>query len=568
MNVTKKLWAVAFGLAFALLIAGLVISGNVAADDGEGIDHSVFPQLEGPFERPQDVTLACLECHVDASTEVMATVHWTWEYTDPVTGQELGKNNVVNNYCIAMPSNEPRCTSCHVGYGYSNNTFDFTVEENVDCLVCHADAAVYKKFPAGSGNPWLGEEPKEFPGGSGKMWDPIDLVASAQSVSAPTRANCGACHFTGGGGDSVKHGDLDSTLKTPSFELDVHMSPDGQNFTCATCHAGEAHEINGRIYTGETPVMCEDCHTGDNAPHADSAVGEALSAHTETLACQTCHVPAFAREKPTKMTWDWSTAGQKNEDGAPFQTKDENGIVIYDSKKGDFTWEQNVTPYYGWWNGQTNYLTPADTIDPSAPVVLTAYQGSLGDGKIYPFKQFLGVTPYDAGNNVMAVPNLFPAPKETDDGAYWKAWDWEAALSTGMEYAGYEFSGEVGFVETEFYWVQNHMVAPAANAVQCQECHTADGRLDFAALGYAEEDVTKLTSFPPADPAEEVEEAEETEEVEEVEEEPVAEEPAVEEPVEEPAAPASGSATLWIAIVVVVVIVAVAFFAMRGRKEE
>jgi octaheme c-type cytochrome (tetrathionate reductase family) len=561
---TKGLRILGFAVAFALVVTGLVLSGNaVAAPNlGEGpTDHSLFPQLAGPFEKPQDVTVACLECHVDSATEVMATVHWTWEYTDPVTGQELGKNNVVNNYCIAMPSNEPRCTSCHIGYGYSDNTFDFTVEANVDCLVCHADAAVYKKFPAGSGNPWLADEPKEFPPGSGKMWEKVDLIASAQSVTTPTRANCGACHVTGGGGDSVKHGDLDSTMKTPSFDLDVHMSPDGQDFSCAACHAGENHEIMGRIYTGEEPVMCEDCHTGDNAPHADSEVGEALSVHTETLACQTCHIPEFAREKPTKMTWDWSTAGEKNDDGQPFQTKDENGLVVYDSKKGTFTWEQNVTPYYTWWNGETHYLTPADTIDPSAPVILTDYQGALGDGKIYPFKMFTGVTPYDAGNNVMAVPNLFPNGEDPD--AYWKAWDWQGALASGMEYAGYEFSGEVGFVETEFMWVQNHMVAPAANAVECQECHAAEGRLDFAALGYSEEDVTKLTVFPPADPT-----PEPTEEPAPTEEPEVVEEPAVEEVATEPDAPASGSATLWIAVIVVLVVVFVAYFAMRGKKEE
>ena len=96
LNTSKKLWAVSLGLAFALLIAGFAVSGNVAADDGDGVDHSLFPQLAGPFEKPQEVTVACLECHAEAATQVMATVHWTWEYTDPVTGQELGKNNVVN----------------------------------------------------------------------------------------------------------------------------------------------------------------------------------------------------------------------------------------------------------------------------------------------------------------------------------------------------------------------------------------------------------------------------------------------------------------------------------------
>ena len=550
----------------AIIAAALFAVTGVFAGEGDTVDHSIFPQLQQEFASGPEVTTACLECHEDTATEVMATVHWTWEYTDPVTGQQLGKNNVVNNYCIAMPSNEPRCTSCHVGYGYSNQEFDFSAQEKVDCLVCHADTSIYKKFPAGSGNPWLGDEPKEFPPGSGKMWEKVDLAAAAQSVAAPTRGNCGSCHFKGGGGDAVKHGDLDSTMGAPAADLDVHMSPDTLNFTCSTCHAGESHEIKGRIYTGEEAVMCTDCHTGDMAPHADSEMGEALAKHAETIACQTCHVPEFARGKATKMTWDWSNAGEKNEDGKPFQTKNDAGQVIYDSKKGTFTWESNVTPHYAWWNGETRYLTPADSFDASEAVMLTAYQGSLGDGKIYPFKNFTGVTPYDAGNSTMAVPNLFPAPKETDTEAYWKSWDWDKALSSGMAYAGYEYSGELGFVDTVFMWVQNHQVAPAADAVRCQECHTDDGRLDFAALGYAPEKAAILMTFPPVEPTPEPEPTEvpteepteEPEAVAEVVEEPVVEEEpeVVEEAVVEAEAPAEEAANLtWLWIVLAVVVV-------------
>ncbi|WP_227842163.1 hypothetical protein [Vreelandella zhuhanensis] len=32
-----------------------------------------------------------------------------------------------------------------------------------------------------------------------------------------------------------------------------------------------------------------------------------LNEHTRALACQTCHIPTFARGGvPTKMGWDWS----------------------------------------------------------------------------------------------------------------------------------------------------------------------------------------------------------------------------------------------------------------------
>jgi len=546
------------GMTLLAVVLGIGAANGSNVVMQEENSHASLSLLEGPFEKPQEVTAACLTCHQDAAKQVMGTVHWTWEYTDPVTGQVLGKNNVVNNYCIAVESNEPRCTSCHVGYGYADNQFDFTVETSVDCLACHADTAIYKKFPAGSGMPWLGDEPKEFPGGSGKMWEKVDLVASAQSVGLPTRDNCGSCHFFGGGGDSVKHGDLDSTMFAPSPELDVHMSPDTNDFTCEACHGGEDHKITGRIYTGEEPTACEDCHTADNAPHANSEMGEALTAHTENVACQTCHIPAYARGQATKMSWDWSTAGQKDADGKLFKTKNDAGQIVYDSQKGDFTWGENVTPYYAWWNGETRFMTATDTIDPSAPVMLTDYQGSHGDGKIFPFKYFTGKTPYDAGNNTMVVPNLFPNGE--DPNAYWKAYDWNAAIASGMEYAGYGYSGEYGFVDTVFMWVQNHQVAPSANAVQCQECHTENGRLDFAALGYSEEDVAKLTIFPPAVAEPEVPLP--TDEPASVAEEPVTE---PEQPAEVPVEEAPSGSNTWLYIVLLAVVVVVAFVAVRRK---
>jgi hypothetical protein len=52
-------------------------------------------------------------------------------------------------------------------------------------------------------------------------------------------------------------------------------------------------------------VACTDCHT--EALHAD----ERLNAHARTVACQTCHIPAMALKDPTKVSWDWSTAGQE-----------------------------------------------------------------------------------------------------------------------------------------------------------------------------------------------------------------------------------------------------------------
>ena len=149
--------AIASGLILVVISAGFTSNAFAGtARQGEEppaptIDHSVFPVLKGPFETPQEVTKVCLSCHKDAAGEIMSTVHWTWEYTNEVTGQVLGKKNLINNFCISIESNEPRCTSCHIGYGWEDDTFDVTVEENIDCLVCHDTTGEYKKFPTGAG---------------------------------------------------------------------------------------------------------------------------------------------------------------------------------------------------------------------------------------------------------------------------------------------------------------------------------------------------------------------------------------------------------------------------------
>ena len=86
---------------------------------------------------------------------------------------------------------------------------------------------------------------RAMPKGSGRIAQPPDLARIAQAVGKPGRHNCGACHFNGGGGDAVKHGDLDSSLVKPPKHVDVYMSPDGENMSCADCHTFNAHSTSG-----------------------------------------------------------------------------------------------------------------------------------------------------------------------------------------------------------------------------------------------------------------------------------------------------------------------------------
>jgi octaheme c-type cytochrome (tetrathionate reductase family) len=348
----------------------------------------------------------------------------------------------------------------------------------VDCLVCHEQTGTYKKFPAGAGNPV--KEPKVFPGNKKKYFPP-DWNKVAQSVSRPSRKNCGTCHFFGGGGDGVKHGDLDSSLFKPNKQLDVHMGVDGQNFNCTRCHSTTLHNIAGRVYT--TPasqhrkslieddlahkITCESCHT--DQPHKREAK---MNDHTDKVACESCHIPTFARVNPTKIWWDWSQAGKKK-NGKPFMVKDDFGKPKYFTKKGDMRWEKNVKPEYSWYNGSMEHLTVKDTIDPSKPVQINRPIGNKDDPKsrIFPFKVHRGKQPYDKVNKNLTIIHLFPKDKN-DTAAYWKKYDWGKAIESGMKYAGLKFSGEYDFVETSYVFPISHMVAPKDNVLSCTECHS------------------------------------------------------------------------------------------------
>jgi octaheme c-type cytochrome (tetrathionate reductase family) len=455
------------GASFVLALLGL--SGLQAAQD-----HSGF--FSGEYTTGPDVTTRCLVCHNDEATEFMDTIHWTWLHTSG--GQDVGKVHVINNYCVAIASNEPRCTSCHAGYGWRDNTFDFTDKTKIDCLVCHDGTGTYKKTPTGAGNPA----------------DTVDLAAVARSVGEPpTRVACGACHFYGGGAEAVKHGTMDSTLVDPPREVDVHMSSDGMDFSCVTCHDAGNHVMKGSRYAKSEPdnVACESCH--GEAPH-DSA---GINGHALRVACQTCHIPAMARgNKATKMWWDWETAGEKNPDGTDKVITDADGNVIYHTKKGTFVWERDLAPEYVWMNGGVTYVTLDDTVTEGEVVQINALHGDIDDpdARIMPVKRFAGRQPYDAGSQTLAIPHLFPYGPD-DTSALWKSYDWVASLTEGQSKVERTFVGPVGWIETEMYWVQNHMVAPKEQALTCTDCHTPRGRLDFAGLGYSADRAAELSTM-------------------------------------------------------------------------
>lgn len=493
MNPTRGL----AGLLLVLALAGQAIGAPALAKTaGSTADHGRFKELQGPFASGEEVTAACLRCHTEAARQVMATRHWTWDYVNPVTGQRLGKKTMLNSFCIADRSNEAFCNACHVGYGWKDDSFDFTSERNVDCLACHNTGA-YAKIPGLAGHPPYVR--MEYPPKSGQFVEAVDLAAVAARVGPSSRATCGACHFYGGGGDGVKHSDLDSSLVQPPRALDVHMAAEGANFTCATCHQTEGHRVAGSrvaptsadphgplvrgARSGRNPATCQACH--GERPHAEGpgaglagsiGSGSRRNDHASTLACQGCHIPAFARGGvPTKMAWDWSTAGTLDSAGKPFVRRDARGHVVFDSKKGDFVLGENVVPDYIWFDGRVEYTLVADRIDPAAIVPINRFGGNRRDpaARIWPVKRFRGKQPYDLEYLTLLVPHT----AIPDDTALWFNFDWDKALKAGTAAAGQPFSGKYGFVATEMLWPITHMVAPKEDALACAACHARAGRL-------------------------------------------------------------------------------------------
>lgn len=437
--------------------------GTYAAKTKPAVDHSKFAQLQVDFKTPQQVTAACISCHNQRHQEVMASSHWNWGRKEYIKGKgivALGKSNVLNNFCIGASGNEQSCAKCHIGYGAERKDFDYKNPLNVDCLACHDTTGTFVKGNAMGGMP----DPK------------VSLKLVATHVGRPTRYNCGSCHFMGGGGNNVKHGDLEMAMMEPNKDLDVHMAVEGSSMQCVDCHTADKHKMQGKVYSiasmNSDRVECQSCHGA--LPHKDSMINE----HMEKVSCQSCHIPTYAKENPTKLHWDWSTAG-KLKDGKPYAEEGPDGKESYLSIKGSFTWGKNLEPDYVWFNGTADHYLLGDKVeDPSKPVVMNQLLGSYNDpdSKITPVKIHTAKVPYDPVNKILIEPKTFSAQK--GDGGYWKDFDWVKAAEKGMEHVGQPFSGKVDFIETKMYWPINHMVSSKDKTVACAECHTrSDGRL-------------------------------------------------------------------------------------------
>lgn len=458
----------------ALVIGLMVACGSVFAHDPEKPNRH-----EDRYEHYKG-TRTCLKCHKEEALTFFDSQHYQWRGGTPdlvntEESESLGKLSMVNDFCtnpggeqwIGRVVNEEGktlakgCSGCHAGLGkLPGNEPTREQLRNIDCLMCHASGYRRDLYKDDDGE-W--------------EWRPIlhenqeglDIVS--KRITLPDRAICLRCHASSGGGPNFKRGDIEYALKDPDYEHDVHMSSvkeGGQDMWCIDCHADDehTHRVIGRgvdMAATDRPDKQIDCsgQCHQNHAHPDSEIDK----HGR-LACPTCHIPEFARDDPTDMMRDWSD-------------------VQYSEEKGKYTYgqelEYDVEPVYAWFNGSSFAQVPGRPVQRNAEgkITMVLPQGDRNDptAKIAPFKLHRGRLP-------VLIDKQWLAPVATEELYHHGDVDKAVRDAThslyGIEDAQFEWE------DTIRYMGIYHAIPPADDALQCADCHTTGGRMDWKALGY------------------------------------------------------------------------------------
>ena len=467
------------------------ICGNGIDEDCDGSDlpcggsHESIQEYTGPE--------TCVACHQTQAEEVFSSVHYQWIGPTPdvpnIDG-DAGKVNAFNTYCGNAITNPwfDKCVICHAGYGkVPSSTQSSEQLNNIDCLKCHHED--YERAPAG---PFTTEGPfYQECSGEWVTWNvpvtdaeggiqfapneaamPISILDAARNPQLPARKACLKCHAKAGGGDGVKRGDISLTTIDPPISSDFHMSSAGANLKCQSCHQFVNHKVKGRGMDLRPNDMaerltCTDCH--QNQTHTEYYVDK----HKAKVACQTCHIPTYAKDAPTIISKNWTAPGY-NPTGwwgqptcGPSAAKASNLIPIYE-------WLEPTNEVYVF--DQTT--TPID-----GKYVLSKPSGSrtTAEAKVTPMKvnESTGALHDESGK-------LIPQNAYT----FWQTGNFADAVQTAMDQLGW--TGSWSQVDLKAYQLITHGVEPKGNALNCSDCHsgvkglTTNTRMPFAELGYHE----------------------------------------------------------------------------------
>ena len=382
----------------------------------------------------------CQECHSAEVHSFATSNHYQWK----------GKLGSINDFCGYPDINhgpaklttvsgtlvDGGCAACHAGMGEKptdSNPF------NADCLICHSSE--YRRTEVKVGDVW-----RFVP-------DRAKMPATITIDEEPSRYSCLTCHAYAGGGCNNKRGDMSDALVTPSAEVDVHM---GNGMSCVDCHLTDDHRIAGRgvdlrIDEGVTMRPCTDCHT----PAADHE--PAILSHLDKVACQTCHIPEFARSVSTDMLRDYRAA-------------EVNAKGLYEPV---ITRGSNVIPAYAFWNGGSGFYNFGEPA--VAGQALAWPLGNIMDGLLYPFKLHTAILPQDPVSGA-----ILPVKSKI----LFETGNMDLAILTGAAEAGFTLTEGYTFTQTTRWMGIFHEMPPADQALDCVACHESTSRIDFSALGY------------------------------------------------------------------------------------
>ncbi len=410
-------------------------------------------------------TKTCLECHDTLGKEMAATLHYQLQGEPQlIEGWEKGKtaglltsfspaaNTVAghNWLTLVQPSGKVKvpqpdgCGRCHAGLGAKpKQTADMADSdyENIDCLICHGpgyERTIEKQVIKQKGKVHrINEASYRLVPAPG-----IDILKVVRNVQKPTAEMCLRCHAMAAGGLNYQDGVV------PTADTDVHLS---MGMNCTECHTTKQHKIAGGgdlkgQEMGDMKVACDNCHT--LTPHKGEKA-DYLNRHVARIACQTCHIPAIARDPkmPTLVESDWTKP--------VLDTK--TGLFVPASKTAN-----NIRPEYLWWNGtmQANGEPAGGKRDRKS--------------KVYPWKRTRFTLIADSSND---------KPVLIKSAVYAASGDVAAAAIKGMVEAKQTYSGEWKGVPDSTLSSVNHQVAPKSESLQCDVCHSEETILDFKALG-------------------------------------------------------------------------------------
>ncbi len=513
----------------------------------------------------------CLQCHekirikdgkggyelVDMRRNLEQSVHFTlnrftgsntWGFNgQKVSGIPLGK---IDRACgipgsftwtgwatlVKTKTGETRsdgCGQCHpVGQpgpitgamfpGYNPTNAEFA---STDCLICHSAAYdMNRKYVV-----------KDADGRY--RWNQDRTMKAAMAVVKPTSDNCLRCHEHNHGGDTYENNKAAKQLGyinrrllhpgakrgTPNTDYDVHYKAGVQ---CLDCHESHGHLMargtqGTDLVSNDLPgvqVTCENCHSG--SPHVQNRTTRAfLNAHTDKLACTTCHISKLRDDNVVLRDWT---------------------DPVYDAAEGIWLYrdvlrsgQPGVAITYRWFNGDGHFMAGAlgdnpnglrlyrsFTTTPDAAYKNFDYAGyyekvfrpiaDAGKSKISPFKRFNAKMYEDMGNQGpfggMLMPfdyNVYYETGKPRDAVmkaikdpliqkmYGRMFKWYM-MDDFMHYMAIDkgwtipFSGRIEprWMRQDATLMLSHSVTK--DALQCRQCHApkGEGVMPFEELGY------------------------------------------------------------------------------------